>query len=447
MKPTETIIRFAHASETPEAVSPTIGRITGLINAENFTKLMNVLDIDSNPRQPKETSITKEIFDTLDTNPEMFCFMSKGILVSATSCTSLDRQRYKLDFANIGYAQPGILDGGHNTFAIAKYLLSFVMDEQPHKKIKNWESLLQAWEGFNSSVLDLFSKDNEHGLPADSFQIPIELIYPRSANDENDLRSWGDSHRDITHARNNNLQLTDSTKDNHQGLYDYLKNPLCVPASISRRVEWKTNDGGQIKAADIVALSLIPLSILPQNILGQEINVVKIYNSKQHCVESFGDILKYEKNCTVEGLTYKLENNAIQSALQKVGDILDIYDLIYQRLPQAYNIADGSFGRIKSVKKKSCTSKFSEIECEYNYPDGFIIPLVVGIRTLLTYDEKSQELRWLTNPRDFIISNLDEIVKRYSTIIRFSNWDAQKIGKDRGSYEIAADAISAALNR
>jgi hypothetical protein len=455
----ETIVRFAHVCELESAFSKDIGRINGLINAENFFRLMNILGIESNPRMPKESSVTRDICGTLEDSPELFHFMSKGILISASKCTALERNRYRIDLDNNNYAQPGVLDGGHNTFAIAKHLLSFTMEQSDWRAIKDWESLVIAW-GENQAALEALFKisvdkdDESLGL---KFLIPMEVIYPRDPSDTTALNSWGESHRDITHARNNNAQLTDSTKDHHQGFYDYLKS--CISEPIRKKIEWKTNDGGTIKAADVAALALIPLSKLPVEIIGLEVNAPKLYNSKQYCVETFRQILEKDGCGEWLGQTYELKDARIKSALDLVPDIIKLYDYVYKSFPKAYNEAGGSFGRIEGVKiysaqpqddkkkysKKPFFTKYLDDSCDYQYADGFIIPIIVGLRELIRVNPDGK-LDWTMDPKAFLSEKLPKILVMYSSIIKFAKWDPQKIGKDRGSYEIVAGAIQMTMS-
>lgn len=461
MQNNQVIVRFFHSCEAETAISQSIGRITGLINAESFFKLMGVLGVESNPRKPKESTVTREILDTLEENPDLFHLMSKGILISASSCETLDRNRFKLNFEDLGFAHPGILDGGHNTFAIAKYILSKILTEQELKKVSDWESLIPAWRDNQDILEDLF-KNGDDKQQQFTFLIPVEVIFPRHPDDPENLKIWGESHRDITHSRNNNVQLTDATKDHHQGFYDYLKS--VIPVDISSKVEWKTNDGGSIKAADIVALALIPLSQLPKEVIGTEINLPKIYNSKQYCVETFREILDRKINGEYVngrwmGQTFELTNPLIKSALDLVPEILHTYDYIYKEFPNAYNEAGGSFGRITGVRifesghskdkkysSKPFSTKFSGLDCTYNYADGFIVPIVVGLREIIKADPLSGTLGWVSQPQTFLGSNFSKILGMYSAIIRATNWDPQKIGKDKGSYEIVCGAIQIAAS-
>ena len=463
----QVIVKLVHACNTDASISPEIGRITGLIDAENFYKLMNVLDVGSNPRKPKESNVTKEITDTLETNSQLFHFMSKGILISVSDCMVLDRNRFRLNFAATEYAVPGVLDGGHNTYAIAKYLLKYVATDDVIRSIKDWDTLVDAWKEHANKLEILFEavKHQSHAdaksLPDESaefkFLIPVEIIYPRATDDQAVLDKWGQSHRDITHSRNNNVQLTDATKDNHQGFYDYLKSLL--HKELNEKIEWKTNDGGVIKASDVIALSLIPISRLPLTDIGSDINAVKIYNSKQYCVETFRNIMEREGNGVLQGQTFQLTNSAIKSALGLVPIILKTYDLMYCKFPDAYNKASGKFGRIEGVRiydekitndpkysKKPFKSKFFGFNSNYQYADGFILPLIVGLSELIVYDEKSKTVSFTHDPEQFVVDHLEKVLSRYATVIRFANYDPQKIGKDRGTYQMASDAIRSALS-
>lgn len=460
MTQNQTIIKLIHPRNTDVDICTEIGRITGLIDVENFYKLFYFLEIESNPRKPKDSKVTKDITDTLETNSQLFHFMSKGILISVTKCVTYERDRFKLSFESNEYATPGLLDGGHNTFAIAKFLLSHVIDDVQMKSIKDWDSLKAAWKNNSNGLKALFEPNKtESNLPSEfNFLIPIEIIYPREIEELDVLEKWGQSHRDITHSRNNNVQLTDSTKDNHQGFYEYLKTSL--PPNISDKIEWKTNDGGTIKVSDLVALSLIPLSRLPNEYLEQDISLVKIYNSKQYCVETFRKILEKDGNGLMKGATYKLTNPAIKSALDLVPKLLETYDLLYRDFPDAYNSASGKFGRIDGVRifddkgeyannpkysKKQFHSKYFDLPCNYQYADGFILPIIVGMIELIEYDSTTETMRFVSDPKDFVKNKLEQVLSRYATVIRFANYDPQKIGKDKGTYQMASDAIRSAL--
>jgi hypothetical protein len=446
------VVQLYSPSTVAGTLSTHIGRVTGHLDPKNFIKLMEGMTIDSNPRKPKQSSVTRDIRDTLQKSPALFHLMTKGILMSASRCDELDRNRFRLNFEQNEYAVPGILDGGHNSLAIATHLLSFIAEDDELKSIKDWESLMPIWHLYSADMLESWGSDTAEAF---KFFTPIEIIFPADPDDEDVLRQWGESHRDITHARNNNAQLTDATKHNHQGFYDYLKQ--IIPEEIAEKIEWKTNDGGTIKAADVVSLSLISLSKLPIEIIGTEISLVKLYSSKQYCVDTFHKILAFDGNGSFSGQTYTLENEHIKSALRLVPNIISAYDFIYQSFPTWYNNAGGSFGKIAGVRlfdqgsrqdKKKYSSKpfktkYQERDCNYNYADGFMIPIVVGLRELIDFSNDGVFLR--CNPEHFLSNKSTEIFGMYSTLVKFSDFNPGKIIKDKGSYDIAAGAIKMAL--
>jgi len=80
-----------------------------------------------------------------------------------------------------------------------------------------------------------------------------EVLVPADIENDEVVDEFNSSLLDICAARNNNVELTLETKANKKGFYEYLRKSL-QPA-IANRVEWKTNDGGEIKVRDLIALA------------------------------------------------------------------------------------------------------------------------------------------------------------------------------------------------
>ena len=73
-------------------------------------------------------------------------FKSKGILVAASKCDQLERNRFSLNFDN--QQIEGVLDGGHNLLAIGRFLLWQVLDrkdEAEFKRRKKWLEFKELW--------------------------------------------------------------------------------------------------------------------------------------------------------------------------------------------------------------------------------------------------------------------------------------------------------------
>ena len=128
------------------------------------------------------------------------------------------------------------------------------------------------------------------------------------------------------------------------------------------------------------------------------------------------------------------------------GELPELYDKIYRDFPDAYN-ADrhGRFGGLSVVKmaekmRSKPRTHFTDVEVDYAYPDGLIMPLVYGLKALMTKDEKGQ-VKWKEDPFRFLNDNLPAIVKKYRVILDAFRADPQKVGKNEGSYDLVLDAF------
>jgi len=395
--------------------------------------------LESNPRNPKRSSITSDIIESLQEKKDLFPLMSKGILISAGSCKSLERNRFEISFANPKVH--GILDGGHNTLAIALYFLEQAgAFDNELRKVKKWSDLKAVWNSY-SPVIEDTKKNFE-------FFLPVEIIYPKAfAVDESEFVS---AIMDIAQARNNNTQLTEETKANKKGFYEILKK--YVDPNLYDKIEWRTNDGGRIKVRELIALSLVPLS---KTSIGADINPVQIYSSKAECVRVFEKLMLapgVSKEASGDFLIEIIDKETI-SALSMISKLPELYDLIFEKLPDAYNkSSEGKFGRITSVTmsgngKPAGKTKYYQRAVDYSYPDGFMMPLVYGLRELIDKNE-NDELFWKIDPSSFIKTYLSDVLVNYGElVIKMSNYDPQKVGKNRGSYSAACMAVRDVLMR
>jgi hypothetical protein len=447
MIPNELLIRFELVdSQTHGAVT----RLVGLVKARNLLPLFDAADLEANPRSAKVGTVTADIIDSIVSTPDIFPFKTKGILIAASVCEALERRRYKLVFENTKIE--GILDGGHNTLALGLFLLHQVMDdERAWKRIKNWPDFKSAWTMHRDAVAKLKSEHpSGDGGPLDVL-VPVEVLVPAKADDDAVLNAFNSSLLEIGAARNNNVELTLETKANKKGFYDELRRAL--PDNIAKLVEWKTNDGGEVKVRDLVALSWIPLSVieLPESVSTP--SPAKIYSHKGECTKAFDTLMSDEAVSKPTGgeYTHELHNVIVGSALSVAAQLPALYDQIYRDFPDAYNDGGaGRFGRLTSVKlakdmRTKPVSPFTKQSVAYSYPEGFIMPLVYGLRALMKRGDDGK-LEWVVkNPSLFIQENLVTIVRKYRVIIEAFAGDPQKIGKNEGSYTLAADAFETEL--
>lgn len=449
MKPEKILVRYEQVCDQVEGP---VRRIVGFVKARNMLTLFDSADLEANPRSAKSGPVTDAIIESITETPETFPFKTKGVLVGASDYDALDRRRYELRFEDRHVE--GILDGGHNMLAIGTYILAQATgDPKLAKKIKRWQDFAEAWSEHRSAVT-AFSKassgDEESG-PLD-FLVPLEILVPSDVEDDEVVATFKSSLLDICAARNNNVELRLETKANQKGYYEELRNAL--PKAIADRVEWKTNDGGEIKVRDLIALAWIPLSVieLPEPL--QHIRVVpqNIYRNKGECVKLFDELMSDETVSKPTGgeYTHELHNTQVASALKLAAELPHLYDKIYRDFPIAYNgDKEGRFGALTIVRRaKDMRSKpvthFTSKDVDYVYPDGLIMPLVYGLKALMELDDNGC-VRWKEEPSKFIDDHLDAIVRKYRVILDAFRADPQKVGKNEGSYDLVLDAFETEL--
>ena len=262
------------------------------------------------------------------------------------------------------------------------------------------------------------------------------------------MEAFNGSLLSICSARNNNVQLTLETKANKKGFYEDLR--AALPGEIAERVEWKTNDGGEIKARDLIALAWIPLSTLDLEYI-PEFPPQNIYRNKGECAKLFDDLMSDDRvsRPTDGEYTREIHNKSVRSALALAAQLPALYDKIYADFPLAYNANGGKFGNITVVKmapnmRTQPKSYFTNESVEYSYPDGLIMPLVYGLKALMTTTSDDRVV-WSQDPTKFLDKHLTQIVRKYRVVLDAYRFDPQKVGKNEGSYQLVIDAYETGL--
>jgi hypothetical protein len=453
-KSTSVTIRMDQAAEQTRGF---VKRVYGLVKLKGLIPLITDLDLEANPRDSKVSKVTNDILESLEKTPETFPYKTKGILVAASSYNVRDRNRYELTFENPQIE--GILDGGHNTLAIGLHILELALGEDfsdVQKSVKLWDDFKKAWDE-NADKLKEFREENEGAQELLSTYVPVELLLPSDPENEIGVEAFNKALLEICAARNNNAQLKIEAKANAQGYFETLKQVL--PAHISERVEWRPNDGGEVKTPDLVALSWIPLSFYSKEFTdedGREVeapSMTQIYSSKGECVSRFERLMSSPEVSESGGGSFKrdLKSLKVFSALKIAGDLPELFDLIYELFPDLYNSHEGKFGRILAVKKMNSAkvkkTKFTQKAIEWRYPEGYIVPLVAGLRALMEKGEDGQ-LRWkVSDPVEFVKKHLPSVVLTYKGVIELVDYDPQKVGKAAAAYENASAAFETAFYR
>ena len=447
-----------------------IRRITGFVKVRGLIDIITNLNLDANPRNAKKSPVTKDIIETIRETPELYPFKSKGILIGASECVELERNRYSLSFQNLKLE--GILDGGHNTLAIALYLLEesillsnnpkFIAEKQKElNRVKTWDEMKKFWGKMIRSVSNLKQKESD-ALDA---LVPVELLVPDTDSEEN-IHDFLTSILLICAARNNNVQLRDETLANQDGVFDSLKEILerQIP-DVYDKVSWKTNQLGDIDIRFLISLVWIPLGVALKHLDGKgTLTSIKplpgttAYSSKSEAVKRYRELIKAkdisEKVTGGDKNTWVVRNSYIKSALEMVPTVLKVYDYVYENFQDAYNKNDGKFGRIKAVKNESKQRRnfitpFGRKNIEGPEkmvpPAGYMMPVVYGLRELVKVDEESETLSWAVDPMKFFgeISNLTKIVGSFMGNMRDVGFDPQRVGKGDSPYSQVANTVKA----
>lgn len=451
MSTTSVVLKFEQSAEQP---FESTRRIVGFVKLRHLAPMLTAAELESNPRSSKVGTITDAITESLELTPDTFAAKTKGILVGTANYRPRERQRYELEFTNP--LLEGILDGGHNALALGMRILKCAgVDDQSLNRVRLWTDFKHLWEKsqllVDAAVKDASNEDLD-------VLVPVELLVPADPDNPATVEAFSAALLDICAARNNNAQLKAETQANQRGYFESLKDLL--PTAIAEDVEWKTNDGGRIKAADIIALTWIPLSklALPKDEDGRQVEAPvaqNIYRSKGDCVTRFERLMS-SPEVTIpgpDGYRRDLKSDSVRSAFKLAADLLGLYDVIYRRLPDAYNSNDGKFGRITAVKKmnpeassRKKYTKFSHKQVPTAIPEGFVVPLVVGLKSLMTVT-KSGEVQWRTDPQNFLDDHFDTVVGDFKSAIALLEYDPQKVGKSPEAYRMAEVAYEMVLLR
>ena len=158
------------------------------------------------------------------------------------------------------------------------------------------------------------------------------------------------------------------------------------------------------------------------------------------------------------GSIRELYHPEIMSALDLMRDIPKIYDWIYEKFPEAYNKKSPRFGAISSVRifherdkdfdpkrhiRQKPKTRFYENDVKFDYPEGFITPIVWGLSELI--DSDGQKLRWKVDPIAFLEKNLPMLMDVYYGMIQMTSYDPQGVGKNTASYSLIAQLIASQL--
>ena len=407
----------------------------GHLKILDFISIIEFFDLDINPRKSKKTLITNKIVKSLENSQSIFAFKSRGILICCEKISIRD------DLITIIFDKDslnGILDGGHTTFAIGIFLLRKLnFSERIISQISTWDSLHAFW---NENIEEIKEKSKKIDPEVDSILIPIEIIYPNSIMSNH----FRDLILEISEARNTNAQLKIETIKNQSGIFAPLKRSL--DKETSKKIQWKTNGEGYIDVKYLLSISWIILSELPY--FPPAITPLPgptAYSSKQAGLTRYISLIEnnlFARKANDEYYILDLKN---EISLYLINDLLEAHDYLLTHFDELLAIVDLNIEQLSAIKlgdpsKELFTGLFDDKKCNYIIPRGFIFPILYSFGGLVRH---SGTLEWVITPIEFLKDkNLTTpLMKTFKSTLQLSNFDPQKVGKNKFSYLTIKDTL------
>lgn len=470
-------------------------KVIGLLSATSLANMMDGITLRPNPRSPNVNKITKAISHTLETNPELLQYKTKGIL-AAGKLTAHNGDVFEIDFSTPEYG--GILDGGHNFLAIVRVM---IIDAVRHKypslkkedkaikkdveKIKSLRDLMDRWQTHRKVVKDMLaslaeftaSQRRQSKLACKmSFGVPIEIISPSQGTTDIEVK---EIIHEISVARNNNVQLKEVAIAQHKGSYELLKHIL--PDGINSMVQWKSGElQCPIAPTKVVPLALLPLKKLEEaGILSKLASAIRASNEDEDVDETTFPPVKLMSMYTSTAGCISVYSQVIDAVanLKEFGDeegIVDkVVDSLYviHDLPRVWDAVECNFEELFSAAITGNEKKYSDLSCNSKGPvkketparfytmqipkgkyaccSGFATPLFMSIcSAFLAYDVDAQAVKW-TVSADKIINELAvpsrkcrTMMREYVSFLKSFEYDPSKFGKSPLSYEALYNNVS-----
>lgn len=367
--------------------------------ARTYIAVVNIKDIPEefedwrglNPRDPKTTSgVAKKILATLENDPNSFFFRNRGITLIAEK-TSFDNQNNMLEIEMADKARNGLLDGGH-TFRIIREFVGHLSEE----KLKDVNGYVRV------EILE--------GI-AD----PDTVV-------------------NIVDSRNTSTQVKEQSLEELRGHYESIKKVLTGKSYADRIAykEFELSDEGSAKDIDIKEI-LSYLVCFDVDEFDCDNHPIKAYSTRSSVVEHF-----------------KKHQERMMKYIPLLPVILELHDVIYLSIPDAYNSQGGKFGRLTGVTEVSSRRMnkvklpFIDKESSYRIPSGFIYPILAGFRNLIK--KEPDKCTWKIDPVKLFEEIKIELASRVGDqALEFRN--PNKLGKDKATWRACYDSVELTLLR
>jgi hypothetical protein len=359
-----------------------------------------------NPRRPDPKSrVAKDIRSTLEENGDNFHLLNRGITVLAKGVeydSKTERVRLHLHESEEEESHYGILDGGNTNAQINEWRRTLPDDPSPEELKRRF--------------------------------VNVQVMVPRTPVLTSDVE---DLLNDIKEARNNSVQVKQKSLADARHHFDILKQVLSGEPYFNE-ISWREGDKGGIDVLQIVTLLMLVFPPFSEDAPDREPNGA--YGRKEKCLEYF---LNYSD----------IRGEELERWLYVVPTLLRLFDEMQVSFP---GYLGGRFGKIaevriyderlyekgsKKYRKSPTKTQFLGRDMKYEYPTGWLYPLVSGFR-ILAGPSATGTVVWKKDPFEFWKQHGPEVCSRYEPHLKSVGYETKKIATSPITFSAMKGAIT-----
>ncbi len=328
----------------------------------------------------KRGDVFNAIIDTLKNEPEEMIFRNLGLTI-LTPKVEFDNKTNEVTVAFVDKANHGIANGGHTFSAIREVLRTQHVDAV----------------------------------------VKVECIV-------GDLET--NTRVAIVDGRNRSRAAQTHSLENQRDSYKPIEKALMDPYYRDRIAysEYEVDDDGKRKD---ISIREILSYVYCLDAFEKNSHPIAAYSSKGAVVDFYASADEGGKERRV----------ILERASKILPEILRLRDVIYRDLPLAYNEAGGKFGALDTMGvskyKEPRPLRFLNEESEYNYPDGFIYPILAAFRK---YIDHRGVWSWKTDPFKLWDGKKLDVAAAMKDAVKDAA-NANKMGKAGITWRVCYDAL------
>jgi hypothetical protein len=325
---------------------------------------------DVNPRSHDldmvQSSVAKDIRQTIRTRPEDFFLANRGATVIAKDLR-FDPIKGEVEITISDSDIHGLADGATSDAVV----------EQVQREIAD-----------SRKFTDLVYEEIPDYLKRARFH--VEVIVGLSNKDRIGMLARG---------RNTSRQVKSWSLADFQGAFDWIQGILENPKSkFIGRIGYEENAGKEINILDVLSIMTL---------------FSKEWDDKSGGLKRKAPTVAYSSKGRMDS---RLQDPNLAPYYRALGPILEeilrLHDYAYARFEAAYKAAmgGGKLGRRRGVEARSVVLPLTGSQSNYDIANGYIFPLLAAFRALVDYNDKGQA-QWRLNPFKFFDESGPELVQ------------------------------------